>query len=153
MKIIIFGFTGAGKTTCLENLKSDQKLKTYDFIDLDSHILTQYEEYSSIKDLILSKGWTFFRDIELSLIKTLLNRPKVVLALGGGSVNRELIKYLKGVENLKSIFLDVDFVTCWNRIKEDDGRPITLDGIEQCEVLYSERMVLFRELESICISY
>lgn len=153
MKIIIFGFTGAGKTTHLESLKSDQHLVEYEFLDLDNYIVSLYKDFSTLKDLISAKGWAYFRKIELDSIKQLLNKPKVVLALGGGSVSNELVEYLKGIKDLRSVFLDVDFVTCWNRIKNDENRPITLDGVETCEVLYKERLLLFKELESLCLSY
>jgi shikimate kinase len=153
MKIIIFGFTGSGKTTHLKILKRDHRLENHEFIDLDSYILNLFDDYSSIKELILAKGWKFFRKVELDSIKNLLSRPQIVLALGGGSVSEDLIEFIRGIKNLNSVYLKTDFVTCWNRIKDDKNRPITLDGIEKCAVLYRDRMTLFKELESICISY
>lgn len=153
MKIIIFGFTGAGKTTYLQNLKNSQGLDEYEYFDLDSYILTMANQYESIAEIISSKGWSHFRELEFESIKELLNKSNVVLSLGGGSVSESLIEYLKNVTDLKSIFLNVDFITCWNRIKNDVNRPITLDGIANCEVLYNKRIILYKKLESICSKY
>lgn len=151
MKIIIFGFTGSGKSSRLNNFKSNLDFKEFQFVDLDEYTLERFSEYSSLSELIESKGWKAFREIERESIELILSSKKVVLALGGGSVDKSLIDYLASLDEIYGIYVKEEFITCWNRIKNDRNRLITLGGMRGCEVLYNERADLFSKLENVCL--
>ncbi len=152
MKIIIYGFTGSGKTTYLEKLKNDVDLSTHNFIDLDSYIFNKHAKgLNSLAELIDLKGWVWFRQCEESEFKHLLTLEKVVLSLGGGSVSLKLIEYISNFNDIYGVYLNESFVTCWNRIKNDPSRPIVFNGEEKCKVLYNKRKKLFQKLEKTCL--
>lgn len=156
MNFFICGFTGAGKTTFLGELKEQvlkRKEKTklvqarsIEFIDLDDYILRQNPSYSTLVQLIEDLGFEKFRQFELDSIKMLCLKSNLVLALGGGTLRAETIKALS---NWKGFWLNVAFESCYARIKGDELRPIATLSKAELEALYDERCKYFSLFEEI----
>ena len=81
MLIAVLGYMGSGKSTVGKALA---KALEMEFIDFDTYIENRLEQ--SIPDIFQTRGELFFRKTEHELLKELLdNKPKAVLALGGGT--------------------------------------------------------------------
>lgn len=148
MRFIIYGFSGSGKTTKLKELKLKNNQTDYQYVDLDEYILSLEPSYGRLGSLVEDKGWSWFRNRELQVIMELLERENIYIALGGGSVSESLISNLKQVD-FKGIYLDVDFETCWMRIKDDTNRPLVKLGPDQCLAIYNDRVKMFKQLEKL----
>ena len=74
-----------------------------------------------------------------------------VVALGGGAIiNENTAKTAR--ETGKVIFLDVDFETCYKRIKDDSNRPLAFNNPkEKVKELYDTRRPIYSERSDIII--
>lgn len=87
-KILIAGFSGAGKSTFLEELRKTAPAGWSSFEDLDELILMNTKKkYAKLADLIDEQGWEAFRLLERQTLEGWLkDEEKGVLALGGGTL-------------------------------------------------------------------
>ncbi|MFN2493119.1 MAG: shikimate kinase [Pyrinomonadaceae bacterium] len=133
--IIIAGFMGSGKTIIAESLA--RKLKCA-FVDLDHQITLNIGR--SPKEIIENDGEQSFREIETRILEEVLrNGAARVIALGGGAWpvqgNQDLISKYNGI----TVWLDVPFEVCWERIQTKTGeRPLAADR-DRAELLYAAR--------------
>jgi shikimate kinase len=124
MKIIVLGYMASGKSTIGKEIS---KKLDMNFIDLDVYISEQ--EKRSISEIFKTKGEIYFRKIEHTYLKELLNNEAdFVLSLGGGTPcyanNMELIQSSKA----KSIYIQASIPTLVARLlKEKDTRPLVAD--------------------------
>lgn len=120
MKIIFLGYMGSGKST-LARLFAESNGGTA--IDLDDYISDK--EKMSIPDIFEKKGEIYFRRIEGTYLKELLNSDQqLILALGGGTPcygnNMKLIK-----EKATSVYLRGAIPTLTRRLtNERSKRPL-----------------------------
>ena len=120
-KIVLIGPPGAGKSTVGRALA---KLLNLDFIDSDKEI--ERVTGRKISEIFVEDGEDFFRKIELSTVKELLNNFNGVISLGGGApINSEIQKMLQN-GNFEVIFLDVSISQAANRIGFNKERPLLL---------------------------
>ena len=148
MKVFLVGPMGTGKSTTGRNLS--EKLD-YDFYDIDK--LIEKEERRKIKDIFEQDGEDYFRQKEskaLSETKTLQN---VVIATGGGIVEREENRLFLENED-KVIFLDSSPERQYERTKDSKKRPLLNDGdsLEILKKLYEERFNLYEAVSKKKIS-
>ena len=122
--VFLCGFMGCGKSTVG---KVAAGMLGVPFIDMDEHI--EQQENMPIPVIFSKKGEKYFRDCETRVIGQLGEKPSVV-ATGGGAMLRE--------ENAEAaqkagvvIFIDTDFETCYERIKDDPHRPIAYNSTKQ----------------------
>lgn len=113
MKIFLIGYRGTGKTTLGKRLAHRLNLN---FMDTDQ-LIEQYLELS-IMDIIKTRGWDKFRQIEK---QTLFNTEKdenAIIATGGGIVmdpdNQQFMN-----QNGFCIWLDADIDTILFRLQSD----------------------------------
>jgi len=124
-RIVILGFMACGKTTVGNALA--RKLDA-NFIDLDSQI--NENEGRSPAQIIEANGEAAFREIEtLALRDVLQNRDAGVIALGGGTWTNPANRTLVALHDCQTVWLDVPFEVCWQRISESTGavRPLAPD--------------------------
>lgn len=120
-KIVLIGPPGAGKSTVGRALA---KLLNLDFIDSDKEI--ERVTGRKISEIFVEDGEDFFRKIELSTVKELLNNFNGVISLGGGApINSEIQEILRNGE-FEVIFLDVSISQAANRIGFNKERPLLL---------------------------
>ena len=123
----------------------------YDFYDIDK--LIEKEERRKIKDIFEQDGEDYFRQKEskaLSETKTLQN---VVIATGGGIVEREENRLFLENED-KVIFLDSSPERQYERTKDSKKRPLLNDGdsLEILKKLYEERFNFYEAVSKKKIS-
>ncbi len=126
-KVVLVGYMGSGKSIIGKLLSEKTELT---FLDLDE-IIEQIEN-CTIKSIFETKGEIYFRKIEQSIFKELIqNKNSFILSLGGGTPcyanNHELLKN----EDVISIYLKASINTLYNRlILEKSKRPILADKSE-----------------------
>jgi shikimate kinase len=139
-RIVIVGFMGCGKTTVGRALAA--RLGG-EMIDLDSLITAR--EGRSPAEIIQQDGEQAFRSTENRALEDALSDTEArVVALGGGTWtiagNRELVaKY-----DCLSVWLDVPFEVCWQRISAGGNtiRPLAPDR-ETANRLYDSRRPVY----------
>ncbi len=125
MRITLYGFMGAGKTTLGKALA--QQLD-YRFVDLDAEIVK--ETGKSIPDIFAQDGEIAFRKIEHQVLKEFIkrNEDNVVLALGGGAILQPNNRKLLELRGFLKVYLDVSVPELINRLKNDkEYRPLLKD--------------------------
>lgn len=145
MKYIICGFSGAGKTQKLSQIKDSGDYQGYQFIDLDDHIFETHKVFhKNLGELIEEKGWQWFRKTEDIVLFELLRKDKVWVSLGGGTLSDGICDKLSQQKDLKIFWLDATFEACWERIKNDPNRPMSALGQEKMYDLYRKRCLLYK---------
>ena len=139
---------GTGKSTTGRNLS--EKLG-FDFYDTDK--LIEKAEGRKIKDIFEQDGEDYFRQKEseaLSETKTLRN---VVIATGGGIVEKEENRLLLKNED-KVIFLDSTPERQYERTKDSRKRPLINNGdrLEILKKLYEKRINFYEAVSKKKIS-
>jgi shikimate kinase len=140
-RIFITGFMGAGKTTVARSLA---RLLNCRMIDLDQFIAAR--EGRTAQQIIDEDGEARFRELETSALRDVLATDDLsfVVALGGGAwiveQNRALITERGGF----TVWLDVPFHVCWQRIRSlGDSRPLARSR-EKARRLYDERRPVYQ---------
>lgn len=104
--IAIGGFMGVGKTTAGRGLAARLHVP---FVDLDERV--EADAGMSIAEIFSRHGEPAFRTLEMEALKSILEGPPLVLALGGGTLhqpeNRTLLQkslvvcLLMGLQNIR----------------------------------------------------
>lgn len=146
--ILLIGMRGSGKSTTGRKLA--EKLQKR-FIELDDLIVER--ENKSVPEIVASKGWEYFRDIESEAIRSIADEENTVISSGGGIVLRdENISLLKS--NSTCIFLRADIKVMEARTASDPNRPaLTKEKtlIKEIESIYAERKDKFYEAADFII--
>ncbi len=141
MKILIFGFKSAGKTTFGKLISSQLNLPFY---DLDELILKEFETHTSIRTLFYTLGEVRFRQIESEILLKLLEIEQGVVSLGGGSLDS-----IANLNLLKSfpirIYLNLEFSELAKRVGLEVDYPYRHSLLE----IYQERGKKFEELQTL----
>jgi len=138
-KYLLAGFAGCGKTSLLKEL---EKLCPMEFnLDLDSKIR---EGYENIEAFVEKLGWDAFREAEVKKLGQLLKGDHSMwVALGGGTLERAW-PVIESFQDVKVIYVECDFETCWERIKNDPhARPLVKLGEEEMRRIYQSRIPLY----------
>ncbi len=146
MNLLVCGFSGAGKTTLVQSLG----MKTF---DLDQELAK--EQGVTIAAMVEHYGWEEFRRMEFELLMRLILanvEENVVISLGGGTLSLEKLKILRQCLWVKLLWLDIPFNECWDRIKSDQGRPLTHLGRPEMEKLYHERVIFYQMADFVTSS-
>jgi len=133
--LVLVGLMGAGKTA-IGSLIADRI--GVEFIDSDEQIVQAAN--MSIPEIFERDGEDFFRLKETQVIGRLLDAAPHVLSTGGGAFlldeNKEMI-----AESGVSVWLDADFDTLWDRVKDKKTRPLLMiaNPKEKFKELYETR--------------
>lgn len=141
--VILTGFMGTGKSTVGRLLATRLK---FAFRDLDSLIIDK--EGQSITSIFASMGEGYFREVESSMLRSVLQETSQVVSTGGGAVilpvNRDLMKKSGVVINLVAAP-----ETILQRLQADEERPLLRDSksLEQIQKLLMERELFYSEAD------
>ena len=120
-KIYLVGFMGAGKSTVARALGTSLGWQVE---DIDDAIVAR--ERQSIADIFARRGEAYFREIESTVLLSLLPLRHAIVATGGGTFvepeNRRVIN-----DDGASIWLDLAFEQVVARIPSDGRRPLAVD--------------------------
>ena len=141
--IVLIGFMGCGKSTLGRFIK--EKIG-YPHIDTDQAI--EEEKGISVSSIFQQKGEKTFRDMETTLLKTLLEQQcnKHIISTGGGMVirkeNRRLLRKLGFV-----VWLTCDPKNILERTSRNSNRPLLQcdDPMSAITSLLNERTPMYRE--------
>lgn len=138
--IVITGFMGCGKSRVARELA--RRLDAL-MVDLDDWITTR--EKRTPAQIITADGERVFRTIESNALRELLQHGGAsVIALGGGAWIEEANRNLIARYKCKSVWLDVPFAVCWERIvMSAEDRPLGRTR-EQAEALYHQRLSVYK---------
>lgn len=145
-KILIAGFSGAGKSTFLREIEKSAPTG-WEFEDLDGLILRRHADATrTLSEWIELWGWEQFRSYEEETLEEWLSIERSgVLALGGGSLNEE--NFGQVAQKAKILHLDVDFDTAWQRLSMDPlVRPLALKGENYMKYLFEKRQKIFAQI-------
>tara|TARA_B100001559_G_scaffold23012_1_gene18562 strand:+ start:5310 stop:5813 length:504 start_codon:yes stop_codon:yes gene_type:complete len=148
MKVFLVGPMGTGKSTTGKNLSG--KLD-YDFYDTDK--LIEKVEGRKIKDIFEQDGEDYFRQKESEALNETKTLQNVVIATGGGIVEREENRLILEKED-KVIFLDSSPERQYERTKDSKKRPLLNDGnhLEILKKLYMKRFNFYEAVSKKKIS-
>jgi shikimate kinase len=139
-RIVLTGFMGSGKSTVGPLVASRLG---WDFVDVDDMI--EAEAGSTIAELFTRHGEALFRDREQATIARLAAADKLVLALGGGAIERAGTRdLLLTTPGTLLVHLEVKLATTLARCAgTEDIRPILADQ-DSLAGRYTLRLPLYR---------
>src|SRR5580658_4115643 len=140
-RIVLTGFMGSGKSTVGPLVAARLGWR---FVDADNVI--EAETGMKIAEIFARQGEAFFRDLEHATIKRLATMDGLVLALGGGAIERAETRELLITGNgTLQVHLEVALETTLTRCAgTDDERPVLADRAN-LEIRYARRLPLYRE--------
>jgi shikimate kinase len=140
-RIVLTGFMGSGKSTVGPLVAARLGWR---FIDADNVI--EAEAGSKIAEIFARHGEAAFRDLEHATIKRLAADDDLVLALGGGAIERaETRELLLTGETTLLVHLEVALETTLARCEgTEQERPVLADRAN-LESRYARRLPLYRE--------
>lgn len=149
-KVLIAGFSGAGKTTLMSHLKDSSPADWGTFQDLDQIILKNHGKGVGSLDKLIDKfGWEAFRLWERQALEGWLKEEEnSVLSLGGGALSPMIWQLYGQNRKLKFCFLKVPFDVAWSRLMGPlaETRPLVLQGQTKMKALFAERESIFRQI-------
>ena len=140
VRIVLTGFMGSGKSTVGPLIA--QRLG-WQFIDADDVI--EADSGSTIAQIFAHKGERAFRDLEHATIARLASHEHLVLALGGGAIEREDTRnLLLNSSGTLLVHLEVELQTTLTRCSGTEGtRPVLADHVNLA-ARYQRRLPLYR---------
>ena len=121
--IVLIGPPGSGKSTLGKALSRKLNLP---FTDTDD--LIELRTGTSISQIFIDKGESWFRDLEKEILKEELAKLDGVLSLGGGAPlsdsAQEMLREIDGA----IIYLDVSLATAAPRVGFNRDRPLLLNN-------------------------
>jgi shikimate kinase len=138
-RIVLTGFMGSGKSTVGPIIAARLG---WQFIDVDNVIET--EAASSIAEIFARHGEAAFRDREHATIARLATADGLVLALGGGAIEREDTRTLLNAPGTLLVHLEVELNTTLARCSgTENTRPVLADHANLA-ARYQRRLPLYR---------
>lgn len=116
--IALIGMMGAGKTRIGREL--GERLG-WRFVDLDRWI--EGQEGCSVTELFANRGEDHFRDLESVAMRYWSQESEVILATGGGVVQR-VENRLSIRQNYRIVYLEASLDTLWSRVRRSCHRPL-----------------------------
>ena len=131
MKVILVGYMGSGKSSVGKLLASKLRVSFY---DLDTII--EENEQQSVTELFENKGEIYFRKLENTILKLVLQKTEpFVLSLGGGTPcyhnNHEMLLQ----DDVVSFYLKGNAITLANRLQDQKVKRPLLSTISENELI------------------
>ena len=137
--IVLTGMPGSGKSTVGRLLQVDG----FAFADTDAEVERRCG--CTIKELIATRGETYFRDLETEVIRDLSSTGCRILSTGGGAVlRRENLRCLR--RNGRIFYLDADP----SRLRATADRPLS-DTEDKLARLYRERLPIYQASADVTV--
>lgn len=146
-KIVLIGFMGAGKSAVAKQLALQLSLPT---IEMDDCILEQ-SGYSSIAEVFSEKGEAHFRELEMSVAKSLRMSSNVIISTGGGVIMNTLTMAYLAENKAQLIYLDTPWSQIKKRLAHETVRPL-FQTLDKAQELYELRLALYKHYQSATLS-
>lgn len=139
--IFLVGFMASGKSTVGRALAAH--LHTA-FLDLDEEIVKRAGK--TIGEIVQQEGEPYFRQLETACLQQAVQEQVGVIALGGGAFTQAVNRSLVAQQGI-SVWLDVPFAVCWERIQQDAVvRPLAATE-EAARVRFQQRIALYEQAQ------
>lgn len=148
MNISLIGMMGSGKT-CIGELLA--KLLNMSFVDTDEQIIKS--EKTSINQIFAQKGETYFREIETTTLKNVLNFNNQIISTGGGIIKSdENLSLLK--EKSVVFYLKASPDILFERIKNNKERPLlNVENMkDKIKTILQERISQYEKAQYIIVT-
>lgn len=122
--VYLCGFMGCGKSTVGKQLAKKLGKK---YTDLDLYIIKQ--EGMKIPEIFEKYGEAYFRKAETKGLSELAETSGVIATGGGALLSEENGKTAQKAGLV--IFIDTPFEICYERIKDDENRPIAYNSTKE----------------------
>jgi shikimate kinase len=139
-RIVLTGFMGSGKSTVGPLIAERLGWR---FIDVDDVI--EADAGTTIAQIFAQQGERAFRDLEQETIARLVSNDNLVLALGGGAIEREDTRTLLiNSPGTLLVHLEIELETTLTRCGATEGtRPVLADRANLA-ARYERRLPLYR---------
>ena len=139
--IALIGMPGSGKSSVGRQLA---RRLTWGFADTDTEIERQIG--CSIRAYFEQHGEEAFREVEQTVLASLLARGRLVLATGGGAVVRAANRQALAA-HAEVVYLRSSAEELMRRLRHDTHRPLlqVSDPMRKLRELFEERDPLYRE--------
>lgn len=117
--IVLVGMMGCGKTTVSNALAR----LCPEFSLLETDELIENSEGMTINEIFAQKGEAYFRSIENKIIREALSEHGRIISPGGGVFLNDENKQLLN-EKAFTVYLSASSETLYNRLKNDNSRPL-----------------------------
>lgn len=140
VRIVLTGFMGSGKSTVGPLIAERLGWR---FVDVDNVI--EHDAGMAIAQIFATRGEAAFRELEYATIARLAHKEKLVLALGGGAIEREETRtLLLNSPGTLLVHLEVELKTTLARCGGTEGtRPVLADQANLA-ARYERRLPLYR---------
>ena len=118
-KIAFIGMMGSGKSTISKIIANHLNFK---HIEMDE--IFEIQEKISINTFFKKYGEENFREIETKILKENIKKTNTILSTGGGIILKKENRELLFKNDVLTIYLEANFETIHNRIKQDKTRPL-----------------------------
>jgi shikimate kinase len=145
-RLFLVGYRGTGKST-VGRLLADEL--GWGFVDCDD--LIESAAGMSIAEIFAMEGEAGFRDRESAILNQLATRERLVIATGGGAVQRAVNRNLLCTSGFVA-WLTASPETIWARLQRDPAtgtrRPnlTPAGGLEEVRALLAARELLYRSI-------
>ncbi len=147
-KIVVCGFSGAGKTSLLKELEFTAPGQDWTFADLDQLVMKS-KRSKDLAGLITEHGWEKFRLWERQEFEGWLKEEGPgVLSFGGGTLTQLLFDLYKSSRKVQFCYLCTPFEDCWERLHlaGTEPRPLVQLGKAGLLKVYNERESIFSQV-------
>ena len=137
-RIALIGFRGVGKSSVGQSL---QKILRLPYLSMDDYIARKAG--LSVQQIVDTKGWSYFREMEFKCLQRQSMRKKIILDTGGGvfedangNLSQEKLEILKN--NFFSVYLYMEDELILKRLRKlqySMHRPALPGATELHEVL------------------
>jgi shikimate kinase/3-dehydroquinate synthase len=142
MVAVLVGFMGAGKTT-VGHILAERLGQRF----VDSDVLIEQRLGRSIRDIFLTEGEAYFRELEHATVAELVGGEEAVIALGGGAVEDPRTRAV--LRSAQVVYLRVGYAEAMSRVQGDEYRPVLhRPGLDE---RYSRRLPVYEELAVLII--
>jgi 3-dehydroquinate synthase/shikimate kinase/3-dehydroquinate synthase len=142
MVAVLVGFMGAGKTT-VGHIIAERLGQPF----VDSDVLIEQRLGRNIRDIFVTEGEAYFRDLEHATVADLVRGQEAVVALGGGAVEDPRTRAL--LRNARVIYLRVDYDEAMARVQGDEYRPML--HRPDLDQVYQRRLPVYEDLAVLTI--
>jgi len=150
MSIGLIGYRGSGKSTIGKRLADRLWQK---FVDTDQRIIELAGK--NIREIFEQDGEPKFRDMETQVLREVCPEKEIVIAFGGGALDREENRQLIKESGIKLIYLRCEPPELFRRVQADpqtaETRPNLTElagGIEEIKTVLARREPIWRSMEA-----
>jgi len=133
-RLVFIGFRGTGKTTLSQAVA--QKIGWH-YCSTDA--LIEEHTQKSITEIVSSRGWAYFRQLEQEILKQVVRWQNVVIDCGGGVIEDERNMELLAPDSF-IVWVDAQPDVVIQRLKRMGGRPLlSLSGLKEDVLFHYQR--------------